>query len=353
MRSTGSSPPRQHVQHRTDRPSLPGPTRARGAVVPALRRPERFREPRQNSCRHSSRNEIYHLGAQSHVRVSFDIPEYTADITGVGTIRILEAVREAGSGRGFYQASSSEMYGQVARGPAARDRPPSIRAVVRGRQGVCLLGHGELPRKLRFVRPVTGFCSTTNRPGAARPSSPARSRAPSPTSRRLTEEALSRQPRRPTRLGLCPGVRRVGCGGCCAGEAGRLRLATNETHTVREFCAVAFQQVGTGLGTVRSSSTAVHPPRGSRSCSSGITPRPNAFSVGSPAPGSPTLVRLMVEADVKALADKRAGKVRGGWRSRGVGCRVSGRPTNRRSMKRLLGCRGLGGIIPMLCQLHP
>ncbi len=57
-------------------------------------------------------DEIYHLGAQSHVRVSFDIPEYSGDITALGTTRILEAVRRSGSGIKFYQASSSEMFGQ-------------------------------------------------------------------------------------------------------------------------------------------------------------------------------------------------------------------------------------------------
>jgi GDPmannose 4,6-dehydratase len=55
--------------------------------------------------------EIYHLGAQSHVRVSFDIPEYTCDITGLGTLRILEAIRKSGIKTKFYQASSSEMFG--------------------------------------------------------------------------------------------------------------------------------------------------------------------------------------------------------------------------------------------------
>ncbi len=60
-------------------------------------------------------DEIYNLGAQSHVRVSFDIPEYTGDVTGLSTVRILEAIREAGlEGRiRFYQASSSEMFGKV------------------------------------------------------------------------------------------------------------------------------------------------------------------------------------------------------------------------------------------------
>jgi GDPmannose 4,6-dehydratase len=56
-------------------------------------------------------DEIYHLGAQSHVRVSFDMPEYTADITGLGTLRLLEAIRKTGSKARFYQASSSEMFG--------------------------------------------------------------------------------------------------------------------------------------------------------------------------------------------------------------------------------------------------
>ncbi len=62
-------------------------------------------------------DEIYNLGAQSHVRVSFDIPEYTADIGALGTIRILEAIRESQVRPHFYQASSSEMYGKVAEIP--------------------------------------------------------------------------------------------------------------------------------------------------------------------------------------------------------------------------------------------
>src|SRR6202011_1028166 len=56
-------------------------------------------------------DEIYNLGAQSHVRVSFDVPEYTAEVTGVGTVRLLEAIRESGLSPKFYQASSSELYG--------------------------------------------------------------------------------------------------------------------------------------------------------------------------------------------------------------------------------------------------
>jgi GDPmannose 4,6-dehydratase len=58
-------------------------------------------------------DEVYHLAAQSHVRVSFDLPEYTGDVTGLGTIRILEAIRKSGISARFYQASSSEMFGSA------------------------------------------------------------------------------------------------------------------------------------------------------------------------------------------------------------------------------------------------
>jgi GDPmannose 4,6-dehydratase len=68
-------------------------------------------------------DEIYNLAAQSHVRVSFDIPEYTADITGTGAVRILEAIRETGINPRFYQASSSEMYGKVREVPQTEATP--------------------------------------------------------------------------------------------------------------------------------------------------------------------------------------------------------------------------------------
>lgn len=68
-------------------------------------------------------DEIYHLAAQSHVRVSFDIPEYTGDVTALGTIRILEAIREAGVKCRFYQASSSEMFGKVQEVPQRETTP--------------------------------------------------------------------------------------------------------------------------------------------------------------------------------------------------------------------------------------
>jgi GDPmannose 4,6-dehydratase len=79
-------------------------------------------------------DEIYNLGAQSHVRVSFDIPEYTGEITGLGTLRLLETIRKVGLKCRFYQASSSELFGKAAEAPqneATRFHPRSPYAVAK------------------------------------------------------------------------------------------------------------------------------------------------------------------------------------------------------------------------------
>ena len=68
-------------------------------------------------------DEIYNLGAQSHVKVSFEVPEYTGEVTGLGTTRLLEAIRDTGVKTKFYQASSSEMYGKVLETPQTEDTP--------------------------------------------------------------------------------------------------------------------------------------------------------------------------------------------------------------------------------------
>jgi len=76
-----------------------------------------------NVLRQTQPDEIYNLGAQSHVRVSFDVPEYTAEVTGLGTVRLLEAIREVGITPKFYQASSSELYGDARETPQTERTP--------------------------------------------------------------------------------------------------------------------------------------------------------------------------------------------------------------------------------------
>ncbi len=68
-------------------------------------------------------DEIYNLGAQSHVAISFEIPEYTGDVTGIGVVRLLEAMRQSGVNAKFYQASSSELYGKVLETPQTETTP--------------------------------------------------------------------------------------------------------------------------------------------------------------------------------------------------------------------------------------
>ena len=87
-------------------------------------------------------NEVYHLGAQSHVRVSFDMPEYTGNVTGIGTTRILEAIKRSGKKIKFYQASSSEMFGS--------SKPP---------QSECAPFH---PRSPYAVAKLYGYWMTVN-----------------------------------------------------------------------------------------------------------------------------------------------------------------------------------------------
>ena len=99
-------------------------------------------------------DEIYNLGAQSHVAVSFEAPEYTANSDALGTLRILEAVRMLGltEKTRIYQASTSELYGLVQEIPQRESTPSLSPQSLRRRQVVRLLDHGELPRVLWDVR---------------------------------------------------------------------------------------------------------------------------------------------------------------------------------------------------------
>ncbi len=95
-------------------------------------------------------DEVYHLAAQTHVRVSFDEPEYTGLTTGLGTTRLLEAIRATGLATRFYQASSSEMFGAT---PPPQDESDAVSpaVAVRRGEGLRLLDGTQLPRGLRAV----------------------------------------------------------------------------------------------------------------------------------------------------------------------------------------------------------
>ena len=221
-------------------------------------------------------DEVYNLGAQSHVRVSFDEPEHTGDTDGLGTIRMLEAVRMAGLETRFYQASSSRCTADT----AAPERGDAVLPALALRLPPRSTPTGS-PRTT--ARPTacsrsTASCSTTSPPGAARPSSPARSPAPSPRSSRPAGRCLPGQPRRGARLGLRAGVRRGHVADAAGREPDDYVLATGG-GTVREFSRAFVRTPGsTGRSTSDSTSATCAPPRSTPS--SATPPRPTASSAG-------------------------------------------------------------------------
>ena len=192
---------------------------------------------------HLKPDEIYHLAAQSHVRVSFDIPEYTSDVTGVGTIRILEAIREVGLRSRFYQAASSEMFGKAQQVPQTEKTPFWPRspygvakafaywATVNYREsyGLCasngILFNHESPRR--------GETFVTRKI----------SRAVAAIKHGLQKELFLGTLDAKRDWGYAPeyveGMWRI----LQYGEGDDFVLATGETHTVREFVETAFSHV--------------------------------------------------------------------------------------------------------------
>ena len=117
-------------------------------------------------------HEIYNLGAMSHVKVSFDAPEYAADVDGIGTLRILEAVRllELTEKTKIYQASTSELYGLVQEVPQnEKNAVLSAISLWRGLNSTDIGSPSTIERPI-ICLPATGYSSTTKAPCGARPS---------------------------------------------------------------------------------------------------------------------------------------------------------------------------------------
>jgi GDPmannose 4,6-dehydratase len=189
-------------------------------------------------------DEIYHLGAQSHVRVSYDIPEYTGDIVALGTIRILEAIRESKSPARFYQASSSEMFGKVQAVPQTETTP-------------------FWPRSPYAVAKVYGYWATVNyRESYGMHASngilfnhESPRRGETFVTRKITRAvaAIKMGKQKELFLGNLDAKRDWGYAPEYVEGMWRMLqqpegddyvLATNETHTVREFVEEAFGHVG-------------------------------------------------------------------------------------------------------------
>ena len=189
-------------------------------------------------------DEIYNLAAQSHVKVSFEMPEYTADVTGFGVLRLLDAVRDLGLKARVYQAGSSEMFGLVQENPQTEATPFHPRSPY----GVAkVFGHWMASTTARATGCTsrTASSSTTSRRAAARTSSPARSR--------WAIAAIKQGRAQELRLGNLDAKRDWGFAGDYVEAMWRMLqqdqpddyvIATGETHSVREFLEEAFDYAG-------------------------------------------------------------------------------------------------------------
>jgi GDPmannose 4,6-dehydratase len=253
-------------------------------------------------------DEIYHLGAQSHVRVSFDIPEYTFDITGAGTLRILDAIRESGiTSARFYQASSSEMFGAAPppqsestpfhpRSPYAVAKVAAYWATVNYREAYgmfavngILFNHESPRRGETFVtRKITRAV--------------ARIRAGLQDKLFLGNLDAKRD------WGYAPDYTDAMWRMLQAGEPEDFVVATGQNHSVREFLELAFEHAGLDWEPhVEIDPRYFRPSEVDELL--GDAAKAKEKLGWEATVGFEELARIMVDADVAALEDQLAGKV--------------------------------------------
>lgn len=192
-------------------------------------------------------DEVYNLAAQSHVHVSFECPEYTAEVTGLGTLRILDAIRQLGLTTRFYQASSSELFGKVVETPQKETTPFHPRSPY----GCAKAFAFEITRNYREsygLFAVNGILFNHESPR----------RGEMFVTRKITKAIAELKHGRtePLALGNLDSKRDWGFAGdfveamwlmLQADQPEDFVIATGETHTVREFCELAFQRAGLPL----------------------------------------------------------------------------------------------------------
>lgn len=189
-------------------------------------------------------DEVYNLAAQSHVKVSFDVPEYTADVTGTGTLRLMEAIRTCAPKAKFYQASSSEMFGKVLEVPQTEKTPFYPRSPY-GAAKVYSYWITKNYRESYDMFACNGILFNHESPR----------RGETFVTRKITRAVAAIKAGKQDKLllGNLDAKRDWGFAGDYV-EAMWLMLqqtapddyvvATNETHSVKEFCQIAFEHVG-------------------------------------------------------------------------------------------------------------
>jgi GDPmannose 4,6-dehydratase len=241
-------------------------------------------------------DELYHLGAQSHVQVSFELPEYTTDVTGTGTIRLLEAIRDADVDTRFYQASSSEMFGSTPppqseatpfhpRSPYAAAKVFAFHATVNYREAYDMYACNGILFNHESERRGETFVTRKISRGVA---------------------AVVAGKADHLYLGNLDAKRDWGFAGDYVDAMWRILqqdqpedfvVATGEAHSVREFCEIAFGHVGLDWEAhVRIDERYLRPAEVDHLL--GDASKANALLGWKPTLDFPGLVRRMVDADV-------------------------------------------------------
>jgi GDPmannose 4,6-dehydratase len=252
-------------------------------------------------------DEIYHLGAQSHVRVSFDIPEYTGDVTGLGTIRLLEAVRKASPRSRFYQASSSEMFGKVMeipqkettpfypRSPYGAAKVYSYWATVNYRESYGI--HASNGILFNHESPRRGETFVTRKI----------TRAVARIKAGLQDKLFMGNLDAKRDWGYAPEYVEAMWRMLQQDQGDDYVIATGETHSVREFLDVAFARVGLDWHDY-----VVHDPRYERPAEVDLLigdASKAARQLGwKPKVTFKQLVEIMVDADIALLEEERSGR---------------------------------------------
>ncbi len=251
-------------------------------------------------------DEIYHLGAQSHVRVSFDMPEYSSNITGLGTIRILESIRRSGIKCKFYQASSSEMFGSCPppqneaspfqpRSPYACAKLMSYWTVVNYRDGYGLfasngiLFNHESPRRgeVFVTRKITRAVANI---------------------RAGNQDELFLGSLEPTRdWGYAPEYVEVMWNMLQHDQAEDCVIGTGETHSVKEFLEDAFGYVGLDWNDYVKIDPKYNRPTEVASLKADPTKARTKFN-WKPRITFSDLIKIMIDADMRAIGEESIGE---------------------------------------------
>ena len=251
--------------------------------------------------------EVYNLAAQCHVRVSFDSPEYTTDITGTGVIRLLEAIRETGIKPRFYQASSSEMYGMVQEVPQ-RETTPFYPRSPYGCAKVYAYWITVNYRESYGMHASNGILFNHESPR----------RGETFVTRKITRAVaqIKEGMQKKLYLGNLDAKRDWGYAKeyveamwlmLQQPDADDYVIATNETHSVREFLEVAFGHVGLNYQDFVEIDPVYYRPA-EVDLLIGDYAKAKAKLGWEPKTRFQDLVRIMVDSDLRRLSDHLAGK---------------------------------------------